>query len=201
MAIFLDVTNNEKQFEVEISTEAITFGRSSKCSYAIDDEKVSGKHLAIKLDKEGQVIFKDLGSSNGSFLNKEVATKGHLYVHDILQIGKYKIRLLHEKMSDEQIKFHAKKLTAEEKSTARKLAMQEKAEKLKNKKGTIPMAGVDQVITAEVSGMTEELVADQKALLEEAAKSKKQFNVKKRQRKKAVEEKGFFQKIMDKIKG
>ncbi len=50
-----------------------TMGRGGQCEIVIQDEYMSGKHAAIRIDDNGPVLL-DLGSRNGTFLDDEKIT-------------------------------------------------------------------------------------------------------------------------------
>lgn len=62
-------------------------GRSSSCDIKLSDERISSRHLAIKLNPAGRVIIKDLDSTNGTFLNGSQIQEAYLMIQDELLIG------------------------------------------------------------------------------------------------------------------
>jgi pSer/pThr/pTyr-binding forkhead associated (FHA) protein len=68
-------------------TEEITVGRAAGCQVTIDDTYASQLHARVFL-REGQVYVEDLGSTNGTYLNRRKVT-GPMQVQrgDKLQIG------------------------------------------------------------------------------------------------------------------
>jgi hypothetical protein len=68
-------------------TEEITVGRAAGCQVTIDDTYASQLHARVFL-REGQVFVEDLGSTNGTYLNRHKVT-GPMQVQrgDKLQIG------------------------------------------------------------------------------------------------------------------
>lgn len=72
----------------ELGTE-LTVGRSPGCQVAIDDTTVSQLHARI-FAKEGTHFVEDLGSTNGTYLNrKRVTAAVPLRRGDRLEIGKH----------------------------------------------------------------------------------------------------------------
>jgi hypothetical protein len=55
---------------VEIATRLV-IGREESCDIVLDDEKVSRRHCALTPQPDGRVVIEDLGSSNGTFVNRE----------------------------------------------------------------------------------------------------------------------------------
>ena len=82
----------EKQGKTEAKTlegERFTFGRALDCSVVLQHESISRKHLEMACRK-GKIYLKDLGSSNGSYINgkRMKADEIREYVAgDILRIG------------------------------------------------------------------------------------------------------------------
>jgi hypothetical protein len=73
--------------------ERTTIGRSPDCDIFLDDVTVSRKHAAI-LRRDGSFFVEDLGSLNGTFLNRRRIESGELADGDELQIGKYRLTFL-----------------------------------------------------------------------------------------------------------
>ena len=74
--------------------DELTVGRASGCQIAIpDDTYVSQLHARI-FRRDGQIFVEDLGSTNGTFLNrKKVSAPQPLRRGDRLQIGKTVLEL------------------------------------------------------------------------------------------------------------
>jgi pSer/pThr/pTyr-binding forkhead associated (FHA) protein len=76
-----------------LEAERTTIGRSPDCEIFLDDVTVSRKHAVIERNSEGLHI-EDLGSLNGTFLNRKRIDNGVLSDGDELQIGKYRLTFL-----------------------------------------------------------------------------------------------------------
>jgi pSer/pThr/pTyr-binding forkhead associated (FHA) protein len=70
-----------------------TIGRSPDCDIFLDDVTVSRKHAVIT-EEEPAFVIEDLGSLNGTFLNRRRIEKASLSDDDELQIGKYRLVFL-----------------------------------------------------------------------------------------------------------
>jgi pSer/pThr/pTyr-binding forkhead associated (FHA) protein len=76
-----------------LEAERTTIGRSPDCEIFLDDVTVSRKHAVIERGSDGLRI-EDLGSLNGTFLNRKRIDNGVLSDGDELQIGKYRLTFL-----------------------------------------------------------------------------------------------------------
>jgi pSer/pThr/pTyr-binding forkhead associated (FHA) protein len=73
--------------------ERTTIGRSPDCEIFLDDVTVSRKH-AVLVRRNGAFFVEDLGSLNGTFLNRRRIESVELEDGDELQIGKYRLTFL-----------------------------------------------------------------------------------------------------------
>jgi pSer/pThr/pTyr-binding forkhead associated (FHA) protein len=76
-----------------LGTEETTIGRSPDCDIFLDDVTVSRRHAVLKRNSN-ELEIEDLGSLNGTFLNRRRIETGVLSDGDELQIGKYKLTFL-----------------------------------------------------------------------------------------------------------
>jgi pSer/pThr/pTyr-binding forkhead associated (FHA) protein len=76
--------------EVELMKTRSTIGRRPYNDIVIDNLAVSGEHAVIENTGQ-QVILKDLGSTNGTYINGKPIRKQALEIGDKIEIGKYKI--------------------------------------------------------------------------------------------------------------
>jgi len=70
-----------------------TIGRSPDNDIFLDDVTVSRKH-AVVLQSGGELRIEDLGSLNGTFVNRRRIESAQLEDDDELQIGKYRLTFL-----------------------------------------------------------------------------------------------------------
>jgi len=70
----------------EIGAEALTIGRSSDNTIAINNSTVSGHHCSITREGDS-VILRDLGSTNGTRVNSQEVKEATLKPKDLVQVG------------------------------------------------------------------------------------------------------------------
>jgi len=75
------------------SGDRTLIGRSPECDVFLDDVTVSRKHAELIRDGETFTIS-DLGSLNGTFVNKKRIESAELENDDEVQIGKYRLTFL-----------------------------------------------------------------------------------------------------------
>jgi hypothetical protein len=71
----------------------VTVGRSPDCGIFLDDVTVSRRHAILRRGARGYSL-EDLGSLNGSFVNRRRVERVDLEEGDELQIGKYRLTYL-----------------------------------------------------------------------------------------------------------
>ena len=76
-----------------LHAERTTIGRSPDCDIFLDDVTVSRRH-AVVTEAGGRFVIEDLGSLNGTFLNRHRIEQAPLSDDDELQIGKYRLVFL-----------------------------------------------------------------------------------------------------------
>jgi pSer/pThr/pTyr-binding forkhead associated (FHA) protein len=73
--------------------ERTQIGRSPECEVFLDDVTVSRKHAELVQDGDTYTIS-DLGSLNGTFVNRKRIESAQLEDDDEVQIGKYRLTFL-----------------------------------------------------------------------------------------------------------
>src|SRR6266568_1009815 len=73
-------------WEIELKAGANTIGRGFANDFKISDPSVSGSHCRIIIDS-GNVIIKDLGSTNGTFINRAPVTEATLLPGQTIHLG------------------------------------------------------------------------------------------------------------------
>ncbi|MEZ4704379.1 MAG: DUF4388 domain-containing protein [Bdellovibrionota bacterium] len=100
MLVFLEGENEGVEIKLTPPRE-LTLGRSEECDVFLGEKKISRKHLTVIVRKDA-VIARDLGSTNGSFVNKNKISEVVLQDGDGLKLGASVIQVL-IKEADEDI--------------------------------------------------------------------------------------------------
>jgi pSer/pThr/pTyr-binding forkhead associated (FHA) protein len=77
----------------ELQRQRTSVGRSPDCDIFLDDVTVSRSHAVIA-QEGGRFTIEDLGSLNGTFLNRHRIERAQLTDDDEVQIGKYRFVFL-----------------------------------------------------------------------------------------------------------
>ena len=81
--------------EVQLTKERTTLGRRPYTDVVIDNLAVSGEHAALQMNGS-EVVLEDLNSTNGTYVNGKAIKKQSLQNGDTIEVGKYKIKFVHE---------------------------------------------------------------------------------------------------------
>jgi pSer/pThr/pTyr-binding forkhead associated (FHA) protein len=73
-----------------IDKDEITAGRHPESDIFLNDITVSRKHMRLRREK-GHFLVQDLGSLNGTYVNRELVEETQLANGDELQVGKFKL--------------------------------------------------------------------------------------------------------------
>jgi pSer/pThr/pTyr-binding forkhead associated (FHA) protein len=73
-----------------IDKDVTTAGRHPESDIFLDDVTVSRRHAEVRRS-EGRFVVRDLGSLNGTYVNRERVDETELASGDELQIGKFKL--------------------------------------------------------------------------------------------------------------
>ncbi len=77
----------------DIEGDVITVGRSPKSDIFLDDVTVSRSHAELRCGEHGYAI-KDVGSLNGTYVNRVRVDEVELRNGDEIQIGKYRFKFV-----------------------------------------------------------------------------------------------------------
>jgi pSer/pThr/pTyr-binding forkhead associated (FHA) protein len=81
--------------EVQLTKDRTTLGRRPYNDIVIDNLAVSGEHAVLQMTGN-EVYLEDLNSTNGTYINGKAVKKQLLANNDTVEIGKYKIKFIHE---------------------------------------------------------------------------------------------------------
>ena len=70
----------------------VLIGRSSSCQIVLGDDTVSRRHAELRFE-DGRWLLRDLGSSNGSYVNGRWVTEAEVRAGDVIHLGGCRLRL------------------------------------------------------------------------------------------------------------
>lgn len=73
-----------------LNTDVVTAGRHQSADIFLDDISVSRKHATFTRNDQG-IVVKDLGSLNGTYVNRDLVDECVLRGGDEVQIGKFRL--------------------------------------------------------------------------------------------------------------
>ena len=73
-------------WEIELKPGTNSIGRNAANDFTIEDPSVSGRHCQIIVD-EDSVLIKDLGSTNGTFVNGKLVEEAHMEPNESVRLG------------------------------------------------------------------------------------------------------------------
>lgn len=85
--------------EVQLTKDRTTLGRRPYNDIVIDNLAVSGEHAVMQMSG-ADVFLEDLNSTNGTYVNGKAIKKQQLQSGDTVEIGKYKIKFVHDGAAD-----------------------------------------------------------------------------------------------------
>ena len=77
--------------DLELSGDVVVVGRSRRCDIVLTDPNVSRQHAEVRLTG-GQAVLHDLGSTNGTRVNRRAVTQVVLQPGDRIEIGTTELR-------------------------------------------------------------------------------------------------------------
>ena len=77
---------------IELKPGVTRFGRNAGNDFSLNDPAVSDRHCEVLVDHD-LVFVRDLGSTNGTFINRQPVQEAMLYAGQVLQIGPLEMML------------------------------------------------------------------------------------------------------------
>jgi hypothetical protein len=71
-----------------------SIGRHPESDIFLDDITVSRRHVVIERSDAGQITLKDVGSLNGTYVNRKRVDEAELHYRDEVQIGRYRLSVV-----------------------------------------------------------------------------------------------------------
>lgn len=81
--------------DVQLTKDRTTLGRRPYNDVVIDNLAVSGEHAVMQMSGS-EMFLEDLNSTNGTYVNGKAIKRQALSNGDTIEIGKYKIRYVHD---------------------------------------------------------------------------------------------------------
>ncbi|MCB0307900.1 MAG: FHA domain-containing protein [Bdellovibrionales bacterium] len=95
LLIFLEGENAGSEIRVNPPRELV-FGRSEECDIFLSEKKISRRHCKIHVHNT-EMILEDLGSTNGTLLNRKQVKGSHpLSEDDLIQVGTSLVKIIIE---------------------------------------------------------------------------------------------------------
>jgi two-component system cell cycle response regulator len=86
-ACLVVIYGDELGKKYNLNTPSVVVGRSSKCDIQIDQESISRNHSKI-VNTGKSILVRDLGSTNGTYVNDELVEEYILRDGDLIKIGR-----------------------------------------------------------------------------------------------------------------
>ncbi|MCC6621418.1 MAG: FHA domain-containing protein [Deltaproteobacteria bacterium] len=90
--LYIDDDGANAEVRVERDQEPLLIGRREPAVVKVQNASVSGKHCTVGWQDE-EVVVRDVGSSNGTFINGERIRRGTLSDGDVLRCGRFELRV------------------------------------------------------------------------------------------------------------
>ena len=87
--------------QMQLTKDRTALGRRPYNDIVLDHLAVSGEHAVLVLGEAGTVGIEDLDSTNGTFVNGKAVKKQTIKAGDVIEIGRYQLRLEGEGESTE----------------------------------------------------------------------------------------------------
>ena len=83
-----------QEFPLKVSSGgSITLGRGAQCDIVFAGTHLSRTHAEVSINTDGSLTLKDLGSSNGTFVNEKRVTEAKIYPGDRIRLDLYSFKV------------------------------------------------------------------------------------------------------------
>jgi pSer/pThr/pTyr-binding forkhead associated (FHA) protein len=82
------IKHSGEQLDVPLKHPKTIIGRHTDCQIRIPDVSVSRQHCELSM-ADGRVVIRDLGSSNGTYVNRRRISSTELAPADLINVGKF----------------------------------------------------------------------------------------------------------------
>lgn len=102
MAVILIIKTEDGEVTELPVLNKIIMGRSSSADFTIKDNKMSGQHCSFEMTMKGQLMFTDIGSTNGSFFNNSRISQTVVKINDVIRVGNTLIKIDEKRLSSSE---------------------------------------------------------------------------------------------------
>ncbi len=93
MAKLVVVSESQAGLTCELGWRWVTIGRAPGNNLQLAEQSVSGRHCEVLL-RDNELLVRDLGSTNGTFIKDTPITEGLLAFGQVLRVGEIELRLV-----------------------------------------------------------------------------------------------------------
>src|SRR6516162_4162030 len=91
MAKLVVISKSQAGLSHPLDKHWVTIGRGPNNAFQIAESSVSGEHCEVLL-RRGELLVRDMRSTNGTFINGRMITEGVLRPGEVLQLGEIELR-------------------------------------------------------------------------------------------------------------
>src|SRR3974377_1045086 len=86
------VSESHAGLSCELGRRWVTIGRAPGNAFQLAEQSVSGRHCEV-LFRGNELLVRDLGSTNGTFIQDAPVSEGRLRIGQVLRLGEMELRL------------------------------------------------------------------------------------------------------------